>query len=195
MDDLTILVKSSLEKLMGLNLSFSNGYPSVSTAVMCAKASMLIQLVLATLLLMFLSDHQLAHTSVNKHFGLWPITMGRTKTEFDNLILNITNMETGDLADSDSCVWSLSNDDSFLVNMVRKHIDECTLPSLSACTRWYKMVPRKTLIQFLAWSVMGQLNRMRSLFSFETRLLLFGVLFVHGLVFLSQALSCEDWVS
>ncbi|GJR72591.1 MLP-like protein 43 [Tanacetum coccineum] len=34
---------SSLEKLMRLNLSFSNGYPSVDTAVMCAKASMLIQ--------------------------------------------------------------------------------------------------------------------------------------------------------
>ncbi|GKC92606.1 hypothetical protein Tco_1158048, partial [Tanacetum coccineum] len=39
---------------MGLNLSFSNGYPSVSTAVMCAKASMLIQFVLPDLLLMFL---------------------------------------------------------------------------------------------------------------------------------------------
>nr|GEY07438.1 homeobox-leucine zipper protein ATHB-15-like [Tanacetum cinerariifolium] len=63
MDDLTILVNSSLEKLMGLNLSFSNGYPSLSTVVMCAKASMLIQLVLPTLLLMFLSEHQLVHTS------------------------------------------------------------------------------------------------------------------------------------
>lgn len=42
-DDVTILVNSSPEKLMGLNLSFSNGYPSVSTAVMCAKASMLLQ--------------------------------------------------------------------------------------------------------------------------------------------------------
>nr|GEW84167.1 retrovirus-related Pol polyprotein from transposon TNT 1-94 [Tanacetum cinerariifolium] len=63
MDDLTILVNSSLEKLMGLNLSFSNGYPCVSTTVMCAKATMLIQLVMPTLLLMFLSEHQLAHTS------------------------------------------------------------------------------------------------------------------------------------
>ncbi|GJT12155.1 retrovirus-related pol polyprotein from transposon TNT 1-94 [Tanacetum coccineum] len=41
-----------------------------------------------------------------------PITMSKTKTEFDNLILDIANMETDDLADSDSCVWSLSNDDS-----------------------------------------------------------------------------------
>ena len=43
MDDVTILVNSSPGKLMGSNLSFSNGYPSVSTAVMCAKASMLLQ--------------------------------------------------------------------------------------------------------------------------------------------------------
>ncbi|KAJ9568411.1 hypothetical protein OSB04_004377 [Centaurea solstitialis] len=43
MDDVTILVNSSPEKLMGLNLSFTNGYPPVSNAVLCAKASMLLQ--------------------------------------------------------------------------------------------------------------------------------------------------------
>lgn len=42
-DDVTILVNSSPEKLMGLNLSFTNGYTPVSNAVMCAKASMLLQ--------------------------------------------------------------------------------------------------------------------------------------------------------
>lgn len=42
-DDVTILVNSSPEKLMGLNLSFGNGFPSVSNAVLCAKASMLLQ--------------------------------------------------------------------------------------------------------------------------------------------------------
>ena len=42
-DDVTILVNSSPEKLMGLNLSFTNGFPSVSNAVLCAKASMLLQ--------------------------------------------------------------------------------------------------------------------------------------------------------
>ncbi|GJR77904.1 hypothetical protein Tco_0090269 [Tanacetum coccineum] len=49
---------------MGLNLSFSNGYPSVSTAVMCAKASMLIQFVLPDLLLMFLSLSPTAGTEL-----------------------------------------------------------------------------------------------------------------------------------
>ncbi|CAL5360256.1 unnamed protein product [Camellia sinensis] len=43
-DDVSILVNSSLDKLMGLNLTFSNGFPAVSNAVLCAKASMLLQL-------------------------------------------------------------------------------------------------------------------------------------------------------
>lgn len=43
MDDITILVNSSPDKLMGLNLSFANGFSSLSNAVMCAKASMLLQ--------------------------------------------------------------------------------------------------------------------------------------------------------
>ncbi|CAL5438531.1 unnamed protein product [Camellia sinensis] len=44
MDDVSILVNSSPDKLMGLNLTFSNGFPAVSNAVLCAKASMLLQL-------------------------------------------------------------------------------------------------------------------------------------------------------
>nr|GEX14101.1 RNA-directed DNA polymerase, eukaryota, reverse transcriptase zinc-binding domain protein [Tanacetum cinerariifolium] len=72
-----------------------------------------------------------------------PITMGRSKTEFDNLIIDISNMGIEDLVESDTCVWSLSNDDSFSVNSVRKHIDEHFLPSLFPCTRWYKMIPKK----------------------------------------------------
>lgn len=43
MDDVTILVNSSPDKLMGLNLSFSDGFTSLSNAVLCAKASMLLQ--------------------------------------------------------------------------------------------------------------------------------------------------------
>lgn len=42
-DDVTILVNSSPEKLMGLNLTFNNGFPAVSSAVLCARASMLLQ--------------------------------------------------------------------------------------------------------------------------------------------------------
>nr|GFA70607.1 RNA-directed DNA polymerase, eukaryota [Tanacetum cinerariifolium] len=76
-----------------------------------------------------------------------PITMGRSKTEFDNLIINNSNMEIDDLVESDTCVWSLSNDDSFSVNSVRKHIDEHSSPSLFSCARWYKMIPKKNLVR------------------------------------------------
>ncbi|XP_028238901.1 homeobox-leucine zipper protein ATHB-15-like [Glycine soja] len=43
---------------MGLNLSFANGFPSVSNAVLCAKASMLLQNVPPAILLRFLREHR-----------------------------------------------------------------------------------------------------------------------------------------
>ncbi|KAL2493138.1 Homeobox-leucine zipper protein ATHB-15 [Abeliophyllum distichum] len=58
MDDVTIVVNSNPEKLMGLNLSFTNGYPSVCNAVLCAKASMLLQNVPPAILLRFLREHR-----------------------------------------------------------------------------------------------------------------------------------------
>ncbi|XP_015894591.1 homeobox-leucine zipper protein ATHB-15 [Ziziphus jujuba] len=58
MDDVTILVNSSPDKLMGLNLSFANGFPAVSNAVLCAKASMLLQNVPPAILLRFLREHR-----------------------------------------------------------------------------------------------------------------------------------------
>ncbi|XP_071733490.1 homeobox-leucine zipper protein ATHB-15-like isoform X2 [Rutidosis leptorrhynchoides] len=57
-DDVTILVNSSAEKLMGLNIPFSSGYPSVNNIVLCAKASMLLQNVPPALLLRFLREHR-----------------------------------------------------------------------------------------------------------------------------------------
>lgn len=42
-DDVSILVNSSPDKLLALNLSYANGFPAVSNAVLCAKASMLLQ--------------------------------------------------------------------------------------------------------------------------------------------------------
>ncbi|KAK7255444.1 hypothetical protein RIF29_28854 [Crotalaria pallida] len=57
-DDVTILVNSSPDKLMGLNLSFANGFPSASNTVLCAKASMLLQNVPPAILLRFLREHR-----------------------------------------------------------------------------------------------------------------------------------------
>ncbi|CAN4086861.1 unnamed protein product [Withania somnifera] len=58
MDDVAILVNSSPDKLMGLNLSFANGFSLMSNAVMCAKASMLLQNVPPAILLRFLREHR-----------------------------------------------------------------------------------------------------------------------------------------
>ncbi|XP_010915409.1 homeobox-leucine zipper protein ATHB-15 isoform X1 [Elaeis guineensis] len=57
-DDVTILVNSSPSRLMGLNLGFTNGFPSLSNAVLCAKASMLLQNVSPAMLLRFVREHR-----------------------------------------------------------------------------------------------------------------------------------------
>nr|GEY85933.1 RNA-directed DNA polymerase, eukaryota, reverse transcriptase zinc-binding domain protein [Tanacetum cinerariifolium] len=69
----------------------------------------------------------------------WPITMGRMKTEFDNLILDIASLETDEIVGFDSCIWNLSNDDTFSANKVMKHIHDL----LSSSTCWYKMILKK----------------------------------------------------
>ncbi|KAK9102329.1 hypothetical protein Sjap_019583 [Stephania japonica] len=43
MDDVTILVNASPGKLTGANFAFANGFPAMNNAVLCAKASMLLQ--------------------------------------------------------------------------------------------------------------------------------------------------------
>ncbi|KAK8660769.1 hypothetical protein V6N13_051680 [Hibiscus sabdariffa] len=57
-DDITLLVNSSPGKMMGMNLSYSNGFPSIGNAVLCAKASMLLQNVPPAILLRFLREHR-----------------------------------------------------------------------------------------------------------------------------------------
>ncbi|GJX26521.1 hypothetical protein Tco_0232817 [Tanacetum coccineum] len=66
-----------------------------------------------------------------------PVNVGRTKAKFDAVISDISNLEPEGLVDSDNCIWSISNDEIFLVNSVRKHIDELFLPSLSPICNVY----------------------------------------------------------
>ncbi|XP_039033653.1 homeobox-leucine zipper protein ATHB-15-like [Hibiscus syriacus] len=68
-DDITILVNSSPDKLMSLNLSFANGFSSVSNMVLCAKASILLQNVPPAILLRFLREHrsEWADTSIDAY--------------------------------------------------------------------------------------------------------------------------------
>lgn len=42
-DDVTVLVNSNPNKIMGAQLSYVNGFPPMNNAVLCAKASMLLQ--------------------------------------------------------------------------------------------------------------------------------------------------------
>ncbi|XP_068641435.1 homeobox-leucine zipper protein ATHB-15-like [Aristolochia californica] len=58
MDDVSILVNSSPGKVMGMNAAFANGFPSMTNAVLCAKASMLLQNVPPAVLLRFLREHR-----------------------------------------------------------------------------------------------------------------------------------------
>ncbi|RWR72493.1 homeobox-leucine zipper protein ATHB-15-like protein [Cinnamomum micranthum f. kanehirae] len=57
-DDVTILVNSSPSKIMGLNVAFTNGFPAMNNAILCAKASMLLQNVPPAILLRFLREHR-----------------------------------------------------------------------------------------------------------------------------------------
>ncbi|KAK1266876.1 Homeobox-leucine zipper protein ATHB-15 [Acorus gramineus] len=57
-DDVTILVNSSPSKMLGVNLAFANGFPTVNTSVLCAKASMLLQNVPPAVLVRFLREHR-----------------------------------------------------------------------------------------------------------------------------------------
>ncbi|MBA0712612.1 hypothetical protein Golax_011699, partial [Gossypium laxum] len=57
-DDFTLLVNSSPGKMMDVNFSYSNGFPSMGNAILCAKASMLLQNVPPAILLRFLWEHQ-----------------------------------------------------------------------------------------------------------------------------------------
>ncbi|CAN6540016.1 unnamed protein product [Malus baccata var. baccata] len=56
-DDVTLLVNSSPGKMMSANL-YTDGVSSMSTAVLCAKASMLLQNVPPAILLRFLREHR-----------------------------------------------------------------------------------------------------------------------------------------
>ncbi|GJR13112.1 RNA-directed DNA polymerase, eukaryota [Tanacetum coccineum] len=74
---------------------------------------------------------------------------GRTQGELNNLILDIVNMDPDEIGEVDSCIWSLSQDATFSVSSARKHIDDCSLPTLLPGTRWYKMIPKK--INIFMW--------------------------------------------
>ncbi|GJT84067.1 hypothetical protein Tco_1058409 [Tanacetum coccineum] len=102
-------------------------------------------------------DLKKAHDQNQNKLESRPVNVGRTKAEFDALIYDITNLETEELVDSNTYIWSLSHDDKFLVNSVRKHIDEHILASLSPrkrnviATRCYNRPPMLEKSQYNTW--------------------------------------------
>lgn len=60
-DDVTLLVNSSPSKMMGANLAYANGFPSASNSVLCAKASMLLQVRFGCVLSMVNGIEKLAY--------------------------------------------------------------------------------------------------------------------------------------
>ncbi|OIV97808.1 hypothetical protein TanjilG_12565 [Lupinus angustifolius] len=57
-DGITLHVNSSPSKMMGVNLGYNNGFPSVTSSILCAKASILLQNVPPVILLRFLREHR-----------------------------------------------------------------------------------------------------------------------------------------
>ncbi|CAH1429992.1 unnamed protein product [Lactuca virosa] len=57
-DDVTVLVNSSPDKVMGAAPIYADGFPSISNAILCAKASMLLQNVPPAILTRFLREHR-----------------------------------------------------------------------------------------------------------------------------------------
>nr|ABD75307.1 class III homeodomain-leucine zipper protein C3HDZ2 [Ginkgo biloba] len=57
-DDVTILINSSPNKILGSQLASSEGFPALGGGILCAKASMLLQNVPPALLVRFLREHR-----------------------------------------------------------------------------------------------------------------------------------------
>nr|GEW65315.1 putative RNA-directed DNA polymerase, eukaryota, reverse transcriptase zinc-binding domain protein [Tanacetum cinerariifolium] len=101
----------------------------------------------------------------NEPLCIRPLVTCRSKSEFDKLILDIANLDEDEMADSDSCIWSLSHDGIFSVNLVRKLIDDLSLPTISPSTRWYKMIPKN--VNIFMWHMF--LDRLPNRFNLSIR--------------------------
>ncbi|XP_022964454.1 homeobox-leucine zipper protein ATHB-15-like isoform X1 [Cucurbita moschata] len=99
MDDVTILINSSPDKLMGLNISFANGFSSISNAVLCARASMLLQNVPPAILLRFLREHRSewadnnidAYSAAAVKVGPWSLPGSRVGSFANQVILPLAH--------------------------------------------------------------------------------------------------------
>ena len=76
-----------------------------------------------------------------------PVTSGISYADLINLLKEIGSLEMVDGGDCCSC--SLSQDGSYSVSNIRKHIDDVMLTNYLPCTRWFKVIPKK--INIFMW--------------------------------------------
>ncbi|GJY88496.1 hypothetical protein Tco_0503124 [Tanacetum coccineum] len=111
-----------------------------------------------------------------------PVTTGRSYADFINLLEEIGSLEMVDGGDCCSC--SLSQDGSYSVSNIRKHIDDVMLPNNLTCTRWFKVLPRRHVK-----------SNNHAFFSCDTALSIWRVVRVCCNSTFPILNSCEDWDS
>nr|GEZ57579.1 RNA-directed DNA polymerase, eukaryota [Tanacetum cinerariifolium] len=69
---------------------------------------------------------------------------GRTHADFNNLLMDISSLDTD--VGRYTPIFTLSTENIYSVSLARKYLDDCMLPSSLPCTNWYKVLPRKVNI-------------------------------------------------
>ncbi|GKA14102.1 RNA-directed DNA polymerase, eukaryota [Tanacetum coccineum] len=96
--------------------------------------------------------------------GIVPLSSIHFKRGDDSLVRFWKATWLGD-NDDNFCIWSLSHEGGFSVRNIRKHIDDCMLPNLIPCTRWYKVLPRK--VNIFMWRLF--MDRLSHRFNLSSR--------------------------
>ncbi|GJY04543.1 RNA-directed DNA polymerase, eukaryota, reverse transcriptase zinc-binding domain protein [Tanacetum coccineum] len=113
-----------------------------------------------------------------------PVTTRRSYVDFINLLEEIGSLEMVDGGDCCSC--SLSQDGSYSVSNIRKHIDDVMLPNNLPCIRWFKVLPKK--VNIFMWHFFR--DRLPHRLNLSKR-----GLDIESILCLSFLNSCEDWDS
>ncbi|GKA87910.1 reverse transcriptase domain, reverse transcriptase zinc-binding domain protein [Tanacetum coccineum] len=79
----------------------------------------------------------------------------RNSSYLNQLLTEISHIEVRESLEK--CVWSLAQDEMFIVGLLRRTIDDHSLPSLGVKTHWVKSLPRK--VNIFMWRL--KLDRLR----------------------------------
>ncbi|GJU51356.1 hypothetical protein Tco_1220911 [Tanacetum coccineum] len=87
----------------------------------------------------------------------------RNSSYLNQLLTEISHIEVRE--GLDKCVWSLAQDGMFTVGLLRRTIDDHSLPSLGVKTHWDKLLPRK--VNIFMWRL--KLDRLLHRFNLSSR--------------------------